>query len=109
MHPSDSDKVAIQILGKDFMISCPREAQSELTASAKYLDQRMQAIKTGGKVFGLDRIAMMAALNLTHELLKTQQELETLKQQQQRLNQRIAETISTQLDDLTHPDDRFKS
>ncbi len=89
MQPSDSDKVAIKILGKDFMINCPREAQQELMNAAQQLDQRMQAIKTGGRVYGLDRIAMMAALNLTHELISTQQQLDSLKQQQQQLSQRI--------------------
>lgn len=89
MQASDNDKVAIKILGKDFLINCPHEAQPELMETAKQLDQRMQAIKTGGKVFGLDRIAIMTALNLTHELINSQQELAELKQQQQQLNDRV--------------------
>ncbi|MEH6470688.1 MAG: cell division protein ZapA [Halopseudomonas sp.] len=96
MQASDSDKVAIQILGKDLLISCPAEAQPELMTTAQLLNQRMQAIKTNGKVFGLDRISIMAALNLTHELLKTQQELEGLKQQQQQLSGRIAQALANQ-------------
>ncbi|MEH6649669.1 MAG: cell division protein ZapA [Motiliproteus sp.] len=93
MQPSDNDKVAIKILGKDFLINCPRETQQELMETAQQLNQRMQAIKTGGKVFGLDRIAIMAALNLTHELISTQQEMAELKQQQQQLNDRIGSVL----------------
>lgn len=89
MQSSDNDKIAIKILGKDFLINCPHEAQSELMETAEQLNQRMQAIKTGGKVFGLDRIAIMTALNLTHELINAQQELALLRQQQQQLNERI--------------------
>jgi cell division protein ZapA len=94
MQPSNTDQVAIQILGKEFLINCPRESQPELMTTAQLLDQRMKEIKARGKVFGLDRIAVMAALNLTHELLKTQQELEALKRQQQQISARIAKTLS---------------
>ena len=94
MQPSDSGQVAIQILGKEFLINCPGESQPELMTSAQLLDQRMKAIKARGKVFGLDRIAVMAALNLTHELLKSQQELAALKLQHEQLSLRIAKTLS---------------
>lgn len=94
MQSSNTDQVAIQILGKEFLINCPHESQPELMTTTQLLDQRMKAIKARGKVFGLDRIAVMAALNLTHELLKVQQELDALKSQQQQLTARIAKTLS---------------
>ncbi|MFT5720446.1 MAG: cell division protein ZapA [Motiliproteus sp.] len=94
MEPSSTDQIAIKILGKEFLINCPHESQSELMTTTQLLDQRMKAIKARGKVFGLDRIAVMAALNLTHELLKAQQELDILKSQQQLLSAQIAETLS---------------
>ncbi len=93
MQPANTDQVAIQILGKEFLINCPRESQPELMTTTQLLDQRMKEIKSRGKVFGLDRIAVMAALNLTHELLKAQQQLEDLKQQQQQLSARIAKAL----------------
>ncbi|MEH6826238.1 MAG: cell division protein ZapA [Motiliproteus sp.] len=95
MQSSNNDQVAIQILGKDFLINCPQEAQSELMTSAQLLDQRMKAIKARGKVFGLDRIAVMAALNLSHELLKAQQQLDALKLQQQQLSAQIAASLNS--------------
>lgn len=100
MQHSDSDQVAIKILGKDLIISCPREAQQQLIEAAQQLDQRMQTIKTGSKAMGLDRIAMMAALNLTHELIGTQQQLTDLQQQltdQQHQQQSLSDRISSML------------
>ena len=58
----------------------------ELKAAAKSLDRRMQAIKTAGRVYGLDRIAVMAALNLSYELQQTQQELQALSKQLEQHN-----------------------
>tara|TARA_R110001583_G_scaffold25644_3_gene92734 strand:+ start:3739 stop:4035 length:297 start_codon:yes stop_codon:yes gene_type:complete len=98
MQASDSDQVEIKILGKEFLINCPRESQPELMTTAQLLDQRMKEIKARGKVFGLDRIAVMTALNLTHELLKTQQELSQLKRQQQQLSERIAKSLPNSSD-----------
>lgn len=91
---SEANKVQIQIQGKEFLISCPADAQPELIASAQLLNQRMDEIKQSGKVYGLDRISVMAALNLTHELLQTQRELKALKKQQQHLGDQIAKAMA---------------
>lgn len=66
-----SNTVAVTILEKDYQIACPPEQQSELLLSARHLDEQMRAIRSTGKVIGLERIAVMAALNISHELLKT--------------------------------------
>ena len=62
--------VVVQILDKEYRIACQKGEQDVLLASAALLDQRMREIKTGGRVIGNDRIAVMAALNLAHELLE---------------------------------------
>ena len=62
--------VTINLLDKQYQIACPDEEREDLTLSARYLDQQMRNIKASGKVVGLDRIAIMAALNISHELLK---------------------------------------
>ncbi|MCP3868057.1 MAG: cell division protein ZapA [Gammaproteobacteria bacterium] len=62
--------VVVRILDKDYRIACQRGEEDSLRASALYLDQKMREIKTGGKVIGSDRIAVMAALNIAHELLE---------------------------------------
>ncbi|MBA3581594.1 MAG: cell division protein ZapA [Gammaproteobacteria bacterium] len=61
--------VTITILDKEYQVACPAEEVDALRASAQYLSQRMREIRDNGKVLGADRIAVMAALNITRELL----------------------------------------
>lgn len=65
--------VTVKILDKEYQIACPEEQQAELVASASYLDGQMRNIRETGKVIGLERIAVMAALNISHELIKSRQ------------------------------------
>ena len=74
MTTEADDSVAIHILGKEYQIGCPEEEQQGLIDAAQYLDNQMRTIREGGKVIGLERIAVMAALNLSHELLQIQSE-----------------------------------
>lgn len=62
--------VIISILGKELMVACPEEERAALVAAARELDQRMREIQDGGKVIGGERVAVMAALNLSNELLQ---------------------------------------
>lgn len=72
---ADIVPVSVKILDKEYRIACPSHEQNELLASADMLNNRMTELFDSGKVVGADRIAVMAALNLTHELLQQQQEL----------------------------------
>ena len=65
-----SVRVSVRILEKEYQISCLPEERSELLDSAEDLNTRMREIRDAGNIVGLDRIAVMAALNLAHELLK---------------------------------------
>ena len=67
---SATNTVTVSILDKDYQVACPPEQQAELTVSASYLDKQMRSIRETGKVIGLERIAVMAALNISHELLQ---------------------------------------
>ncbi len=69
MSANDNIPVTVNILDKEYRIGCPAEQQNELLASANYLHKTMKEIRDSGKVVGADRIAVMAALNLTHEML----------------------------------------
>jgi cell division protein ZapA len=60
--------VAINILGKDYRVTCAEDEEETLLRSAQELDEQMREIRDSGKVNGTDRIAVMAALNLTNEL-----------------------------------------
>lgn len=69
---SSPNSVLIQILGKEFKIACPEEEKQQLLEAADHLDSQMRDIRESGKVIGMERIAIMAALNLSHELLQNQ-------------------------------------
>lgn len=70
---SDITTVSVKILDKEYQVSCRQDEVDALTTSARYLDQQMRTIRESGKVFGLDRIAVMTALNLANELLQKRQ------------------------------------
>ena len=65
-----NETVFVKILDKEYQVACPREERQALIESAQLLDERMKAIRGSGAVIGLERIAVMAALNLSHELLQ---------------------------------------
>ncbi|BCG65957.1 MAG: cell division protein ZapA [Methyloprofundus sp.] len=63
--------VALNILGKEYKIACAEHEKEDLLDSAEQLDQQMRRIRQSGKVSGADRVAVLAALNLTHELVQS--------------------------------------
>jgi len=64
--------VSVRILEKEYQVACPASERTDLLDSAEMLNQKMREIRDSGKVVGLDRIAVMAALNITNELLHAQ-------------------------------------
>ena len=64
-------QVNIKILEKEYQISCPASERAALLDYAEMLNRKMREIRDTGKVIGLDRIAVMAALNLANELLRS--------------------------------------
>lgn len=67
--------VVVKILDKEYQVSCPPSEQDALLKSARYLDENMRKIKSRGNIHGLEKIAVMAALNITHEMLGKSQQL----------------------------------
>lgn len=61
--------VTVKILDKDYQVACPPEQEHALIEAARHLDKQMRLVRDSGKVIGLERIAVMVALNTTHELL----------------------------------------
>ena len=61
--------VTIDILDKGYQVACEPEQEEELRQAARDLDDQMRAIRSTGKVIGLERVAIMAALNLSHQVL----------------------------------------
>ncbi|KGE04100.1 cell division protein ZapA [Pseudohaliea rubra] len=63
--------VSVTILDKDYQVACPEDQAADLVSAASYLDKQMRAIRDSGKVIGLERIAVMAALNISYDLQRT--------------------------------------
>lgn len=68
---SAAKPVEVTIMGRQFTVSCTDEEHQGLMDAVSYLDKKMREIRDSGKVVGIERIAMMAALNLSHEVLNT--------------------------------------
>lgn len=62
--------IEVKILEKEYLVACPPDAHRDLEKAAKHLDVKMREIRNSGKVHGTERIAVMAALNITYDLLQ---------------------------------------
>lgn len=62
--------IEVRILDKEYLVTCPEQEQQALLRSARHLDSKMREIRNSGKVFGTERIAVMAALNIANEMLE---------------------------------------
>ena len=69
MSTDKSNTLDVTILDREFRVACPPEERAELLDSVAYLDKNMREIRDAGKITSIERIAIMAALNITHELL----------------------------------------
>jgi len=72
-------QVSVRILDKEYQVACPASERTNLLDSAEILNAKMREIRDGGRVVGLDRIAVMAALNMANDLIQANardQELE---------------------------------
>ena len=65
-------QVSVRILDKEYQVACPADERTALLDSAEILNSKMLEIRDSGRIVGLDRIAVMAALNMAHELLHAQ-------------------------------------
>lgn len=95
---NSSDAVKIKIMDKDYMVACPDEERDELIASARHLSDKMQEIRNSGKVAGIDRIAVMAGLNLAHDAVKSGcldgERMQSTVHRLNNLNSQIEETLT---------------
>ncbi len=92
--------VDVSILDRQYRIACPDEERDSLMAAVTYLDDKMREIKGSGKIAGTDRIAVMAALNITHELLAAKTgagfDIGEYKRRMQSMNQMLDEALASQ-------------
>ena len=86
---SAKSPIVLNILDKEYRIACPKDEEDSLQASAHLLNLRIQEIRDGGKVMGADRMAVMAALNLAHDLLRQKHSSRNLSARIRSLQKRI--------------------
>ena len=70
---TDVQPINISILDKDYKVACPPGEQSALLESAKYLDSKMREVRDAGNIIGSERIAVITALNMANDLLRSSQ------------------------------------
>jgi len=66
---NNTKTLEIKLLDRELRVACPEDERGELLEAVAYLDKRMREIRDAGKIASVERIALMAALNITHELL----------------------------------------
>ena len=86
---TQSQTVTVRIMDKDYHIACPASESANLERAAEYLDAKMRGIRRTGKVVGAERIAVMAALNITHELHGKQQDAELGREGSEQIKQLV--------------------
>ncbi|MDO6565182.1 cell division protein ZapA [Amphritea sp. 1_MG-2023] len=92
---SNARNISVTLLGKEYVVACPPEAETELLQAAASLDQKMQSIRAGGRIIGSEKVAVMAALNLTYELQANQaSEREEVSSRLNQLTQLLDKTLT---------------
>ena len=94
MFYDDPATTEITLLGRSYVIACPPEEQAQLNRASRYLDRAMHGIHARGKVLGAEKIALMAALNITHELLQALDERKDSEAALERLGQRLEQAVA---------------
>lgn len=85
--------VTVHILDREYQVACAPEERPALEEAARHLDAQMREIRSTGKIVGLERIAVMAALNLSHELLTALGTQAGAQQEVDRLSERVGAAL----------------
>lgn len=96
MSSGTSEPVSIRILDREYTVGCEPDERDSLAAAARLLDARMREIRGGNRVAALDRVAVLAALNLAHEL----QQLRDDTARRERELRRTLDAVEQRLDAL---------
>jgi cell division protein ZapA len=100
MSEAKTSFLDVNILDREFRVACPNDERGELLDAVKYLDVKMREIRDAGKIASVERIAIMAALNIAHELLTTRVgggfDLAELKRRMQGMQATIDEALVDQ-------------
>ena len=96
---ADPKALQVNVMGREFRVACPEDEHKELLEAVDYLNRKMDEIRDNGKVIGIERIAIMAALNIAHELLTTKVggfDLAALKRRMQSMETTLDQALRDQ-------------
>ena len=96
---ADPKALQINVMGREFRVACPEDEQKGLLEAVDYLNRKMDEIRDNGKVIGVERIAIMAALNIAHELLTTKVggfDMASLKRRMQSMESTLDQALRDQ-------------
>ena len=98
---SEATPVAVNILDREFLIGCTADERAGLIAAAAYLDGKMREVRGSSRTQSLDRVAVLAALNIAHEMLQARQNNEsesgTLAQHLQAMRTKLDAALAPRL------------
>ena len=97
---SDQQTINISIFDKEYQVSCQQDEIQALRDSAYYLDSKLREIKANGSVLGLDRLAVMAALNIANEYLAVEQQKKILLSQSDDQNSQTRDKLDAAISRL---------
>ncbi len=96
---AENKPVSIHIMGNEYHVTSPEDEISKLQEAARALDARMREIKENGRIMGLERVAVMAALNLTYELMHGEstslEETTEINQRMQKLQDKVDSALAS--------------
>lgn len=99
MTQPQTQTVTVYILDKEYHVVCPVEERINLERAAAYLDDKMREIRRSGKVIGAERIAVLAALNITHDLQQRSRQLDELSTMSGEQMQEVMQQLEQALED----------
>lgn len=86
--------ISVNLMGKDYLVACPEEAEHDLREAAQYLDSKMQEIRASGRIIGSEKVAVMAALNIAYEMnARREADASATRQKLTDLTQLITQTL----------------
>lgn len=94
---SSSVSVTVRILDREYQVACREDERDDLIAAAEYVHERMREVRSQRHAIGTDRIAVMTALNMAHELLalrETERSCERIEHQVGALQERVAAALN---------------
>lgn len=103
MNDEAPQPVVLHVLGKEYRVVCPPGEEESLLTAARYLSGKMEEIKASGKIIGVERVAVMTALNIAHELLREQGKKEGERELSKRI-ETLRHKVEAALEECRQPD-----